>query len=581
MLKRSIEAFKKIMYVFNSKQKKMIVILVIEIIIGAVFELLGVTAVLPFVSVAMSPNALEKNELLNKVYTYLGFSHQNTFLAFLACGLIVIFIVKNLFLTFMNYSIYKFTYSNQRKLAYRMLSCYLYQPYTFFLDHNSADLVQNITTDVSQFFDIVLCLMQLSVEIIVCGLLGAYLIIADKTISIGIIVIMVLYFLLFFKVLKKKIKHKGEVVRECRIGMSKWLLQSFGGIKETKISQKEDYFLAQYDKEYDGFAKNHCTYQTLAYIPRPAMETVVIGAMLLVISFKLLRGVDSAYFISIISVFGVAAVRLLPAFNRISGFLSRIMFNKVSVDAIYKDLITVENLEKERRKNDTVENIEFNKDIDIQAVTFAYPKSETNVLDNVGLVIPKNKSVAFVGPSGAGKTTLADIILGILYPQKGGITVDGMEINGDMKAWKKKLGYIPQAIFLMDDTIKNNIAYGVDAADIDEKKLHEAIEEAQLSELIDSLPDGIETVIGERGVRLSGGQRQRIGIARALYTDPEILVLDEATSALDTETETAVMEAIDNLNGKKTLIIIAHRLSTIENCDIVYEVKDGTVSKKR
>jgi len=580
-LKRYLESLKKILYAFNSKQKRIMVILIVEIIIGALFELLGVTAVLPFVTVAMAPNKMAENEYLAAIYNYLGFASTNAFLAFIAATLIVIFVVKNAYLTFMNYSIYKFAYSNQRKLAYRLLNCYLYQPYSFFLDHNSADLVENVSTDVIQFFDIVLCLMQLTVEVIVCGLLVAYLIITDKTITFGVVIILLLYFVLFFKVMKANIKKKGEIVRGNRHGMSKWLLQSFGGIKETKISQKEKYFIAKYDEQYASFAANHCAYQTLSYIPKPAMETVVIGAMLAVIVFKLLRGVDSTYFIGIISVFGVAAMRLLPAFNRISGYLSRIMFNKVSVDAIYNDLKTVEELEGNKTENRLNEDIDFNNNISIEGLSFRYPTGDDNVLENVSFIIPKNKSVAFVGPSGAGKTTMADIILGILFPQSGKLSVDGMDISGDMKSWKKKLGYIPQTIFLMDDTIRNNIAYGIDEKDIDPEKMNEIVEEAQLRELIDSLPEGLDTEIGERGVRLSGGQRQRIGIARALYTDPEILVLDEATSALDTETETAVMEAIDKLSGKKTLIIIAHRLSTIENCDIVYGIKDGKVVRQR
>ena len=358
-------------------------------------------------------------------------------------------------------------------------------------------------------------------------------------------------------------------------------MQSFGGIKETKIVQKEGYFLKKFDAEYESFAANHCSYQTLSYLPKPAMETVVISALLLVVMVKLLRGVESSYFVGTMSVFAVAAYRLLPSFNRISGYLSRIMFAKVSVDAVYRDLIVVEELEKNECESSVEKEIPFNEKVSVEGVSFRYPTSEHNVLDDVSLDIPKNKSVAFVGPSGAGKTTMADIILGILMPGKGCIKVDGVEISGDMYSWKKKLGYIPQAIFLMDDTIRNNIAYGIDENEIDDKRIEKVLEEAQLKEFIDTLPDGINTIIGEAGVRLSGGQRQRIGIARALYGDPEILVLDEATSALDTETETAVMEAIDNLNGRKTLLIIAHRLSTIENCDIVYEIKDNKVIKKR
>lgn len=581
MIKRYWNSLNKILYVFDKKQKGSIIRLLIAIVIGALFELLGVAAILPFVTLALSPDALTKNKYLNVLFKLMPINDSGIFLAVLAALLILIYVFKNVYLLWMNHSIYKFTYSNQRKLANRLLRCYLSQPYSFFLEHNSADLLQNISTDVVQFYDIVLCLMQLIVEAIVCALLTGYLFVTDKSISIGVLVILCAFFLLFFKVIKKKIKRQGEIVRSNRQGQTKWLLQSFGGIKETKIVQKEGYFLKKFDAEYESFAANHCSYQTLSYLPKPAMETVVISALLLVVMVKLLRGVESSYFVGTMSVFAVAAYRLLPSFNRISGYLSRIMFAKVSVDAVYRDLIVVEELEKNECESSVEKEIPFNEKVSVEGVSFRYPTSEHNVLDEVSLDIPKNKSVAFVGPSGAGKTTMADIILGILMPGKGCIKVDGVEISGDMYSWKKKLGYIPQAIFLMDDTIRNNIAYGIDENEIDDKRIEKVLEEAQLKEFIDTLPDGINTIIGEAGVRLSGGQRQRIGIARALYGDPEILVLDEATSALDTETETAVMEAIDNLNGRKTLLIIAHRLSTIENCDIVYEIKDNKVIKKR
>ncbi len=581
MFKRYKESVKKIFYVFDKKQKRSIFFLLVVIVIGALFELLGVTAVLPFITMALSPNTLNKNESLRALYNFLHMSSPTIFLAVLAGILIGIYLIKNIYLVYMSHSIYKFTYSNQRKLADRLLKCYLEQPYSFFLNQNSAVLIQNIGTDVVQFYEIILCSMQLIVEVIVCCLLTGYLFITDKSISIGVVVILIMFFLLFFKVIKKKIKLQGEIVRKNRQGQTKWLMQSFGGIKETKIAQKEDYFLGRFDAEYESFAKNHCSYQTLAYLPKPAMETVVIGALLFVVMIKLLRGVDSVYFVSTMSVFAVAAYRLLPSFNRISGYLSRIMFDKASIDAVYNDLKLVEQLEEKRKSIKEEGKLTFNKEVTVNDISYRYPNTENDVLSKVSLSIPKNKSVAFVGPSGAGKTTLADIILGILYQQSGSIEVDGVSVPEDSVEWKKKLGYIPQVIFLIDDTIRNNIAYGIGKDDIDEKRIDEVIEEAQLKDFIDTLPEGLDTVIGERGVRLSGGQRQRIGIARALYNDPEILVLDEATSALDTETETAVMEAIDSLSGKKTLIIIAHRLSTIENCDIVYEVKDGNVTRQR
>lgn len=308
------------------------------------------------------------------------------------------------------------------------------------------------------------------------------------------------------------------------------------------------------------------------------METVCITGLLLVIVFKLLNGTQPTYFVTTVSIFAVAAFRMLPSFSKITNNLNNVMFNKVSVNALYNDLQDMNELESTRLLDSQKEKIiAFQQNITVKKADFRYPNTDKYVLKDVTFTIPKNNSIAFIGPSGEGKTTLADMILGLLAADNGRVLVDGEDIQDNISGWHKMLGYIPQTIYLMDDTIKNNIAYGIPQSEIDEKRLWKALEEAQIKEFIESLPKGIETEVGERGVRLSGGQRQRIGIARALYNNPEVLILDEATSALDNDTEAAVMDAINHLVGSKTLIIIAHRLSTIENCDIIYEVRNGKV----
>lgn len=572
---------KKIRYILNRRQKTKIVLLWVMIVIGSLFELLGVTAILPFIEVAMDPRAIQKSDKLTFAYEHMNVGSTNEFLAILAIMLIVIYVIKNVYLSVMNYSIYRFTYNNQRNIAVRMHDAYMKQPYAFFLDHNSTELFRNIDVDTSMLFDTILSVLQLMVEIIVCMLLLVYLLIMDKTITIVVGVIIVFAFFAVIRTLKKDLNNRGRVVRDCRASMGKWLLQSFGGIKETKIMERDRFFVKTYDGIYSRFAHNHCIYQTLSYLPKPMMETLCVSSLLAVVAFKLLRGVDSTYFITTMSVFAVAAFRLLPAFNRITGFLSRIMFNHTAVNSIYDALKEVELLEKMMKEEQVAsETITFKDSISVENVSFTYPNTAEPVLSGVDVTIPLNKSVAFIGPSGAGKTTLVDIILGILRPQSGKVMVDGYDVFTHIKSWHEKIGYIPQTIYLNDDTIKHNIAYAISDDKIDMDKIERVIEEAQLKDFIDTLENGIDTEIGERGVRLSGGQRQRIGIARALYNDPEVLILDEATSALDGDTESAVMEAIEMLAGKKTLVIIAHRLTTIRNCDIIYEVNDRTVMRK-
>ena len=312
------------------------------------------------------------------------------------------------------------------------------------------------------------------------------------------------------------------------------------------------------------------------------METVCICGLLLFMSTRIYLGADMASFVPVMSVFAIAAVRMLPSFNRISGCIGAITFNKASVDAVYNDLKEIEGLrvQFEEDSKDSVE-VTLNDVLSIQNVTFAYPsKPDKVILNNVSIKIPKNSSVAFIGPSGAGKTTLADVILGVLKPQEGRVFCDDMDVYEHLHSWHKIVGYIPQSIFLIDDTVRANVAFGIDEKEINDEKVWEALEEAQLADFVREQKDGLYSRVGDRGVKLSGGQRQRIGIARALYSNPQILVLDEATSALDTDTETAVMEAIDSLAGSKTMIIIAHRLTTIKNCDVVFEVRNGSVFEK-
>lgn len=577
-----MEMIKKIGFVFNRTQKIKIAFLLILITIGALTELVGVAAVIPFINIVMKPDEVYQNQYLYYFYQVFHFKDASHFLVGMAIALIVIYVMKNLYLIFVNYVQYRFIFNNQKKLSCRLLNCYARQDYTYFLDHNTADLIRNIGQDTENFFEATSEILKLIMEVSVCVLLALYLLITDVVITITLVLFLLIIGGGTLKVIKKQIHTLGNLKRVSYGGRNKWIMQTFGGIKEVKVSEQENFFLKQYEKQYDIYVKAQKKYRVLSYIPRPVMETLCVGGLLLMIAIKLMNGADPTYFVSTLSVFAIAAFRLLPSFNRMSENVSRIMFDKSSVEAIYHDLNHIKDIEKKTSvKKKEKDKIPFQNEITIDNISFHYPNVDSNVLENVKFTIRKNQSVAFIGASGAGKTTLADIILGILIPQEGTIKVDEVSIYDNMTGWHNILGYIPQTIFLMDDTIRNNIYFGLEEDEIDEERLQEVLVEAQLKDFVDSLEDGLDTVIGESGVRLSGGQRQRIGIARALYRNPEVLILDEATSALDTDTETAVMEAINSLAGKKTLIIIAHRLSTIENCDKVYEIKDKAAVLKR
>lgn len=569
----------KINYIFDRRQKIRLIELTVIIFIGALFELLGVSAILPFINVVLDPASIQETSYLRFMYELFDFKSSNSFMAFLGICLIMIYIVKNVYIALMYDSQYRFTFRNQCRVSCRLLDSYLHEDYLFHVAHNSAELLRNTNSDVAIFFQVVLGVLQLATEVSVCILLIIFLLFTDVAITIGVAALLAFFVAGFMKLFRTKLKILGARSRDQQFKMNKWMLQAMGGIKEIKVMDSEDFFSSQYSEAYWAYAESQRKYSLLGILPRPVLEMFCITGLLTVVIIRLLSGVALDDFIPALSVFAIAAFRMLPSFNRITNNINIIMFNRTAVDKIYQDLKQAEEHTalKESRGN---EEMSFEKEISVEHVTFTYPQANSPVLEDASLVIPKNKSVAFIGPSGAGKTTLADLILGILEPQRGMIVVDRTDIQTAMGAWHEKIGYIPQSIYIMDDTLRNNVAFGIDEDDIDDDKIWRALDEAQLKEFVKTLEDGLNTNIGEGGMRLSGGQRQRIGIARALYNDPQILVLDEATSALDMDTETAVMEAIESFNGNKTLIIIAHRLSTVENCNLIYKVEDKKATRK-
>ncbi len=573
--------WKKICYIFDKKQKLKAALLFLVIIVGAFVELVGVSAVLPFISAVLNPDQILETPILGDLYRVLGFVDINEYIVFLGGAIIVIYILKNIYVYVMHSMQYRFTYENQRRLSYKMMNCYMKQPYLFHLDHNSAELSRNINEDTVSFFEAILAGLQLASEGGVCLALLLFLLYQDISITLGIIALAGGFGIVFMKVFRKRLKAAGKRSRNKQGSTKQAVLEALGGVKEIKVLNREQVFVEKYNEDYKDYAESNRKFKVYGMIPKPVMETISISGLLLIVCVKIALGTEASTFIPTISVFAVSAFRMLPSANRMAEYLSRIMFSKPAIDAIYHDLKEIDRLLENGKAIEDTDEITFQKEIIVKDISFHYPNTEKNIFTHGNLTIPKNKSVAFIGPSGQGKTTLADIILGLLEPQEGAVLVDGMDIRRGMHAWNRKLGYIPQTISLLDASIKENILFGIDKEQINENRLQEALQEAQLKDFVDTLEDGLDTVIGEGGVRLSGGQRQRIGIARALYHNPEVLVLDEATSALDNETEAAVMEAIDYLAGSKTLIIIAHRLSTIQNCDLVYQIDGGEIVQQR
>ena len=573
----------KFRYIFSRADKFKLVGLVVLMIIGSVLELLAVAVFNPFIEVMMQTSSIADDSFLQFFFQHTNIDSVEGYLIALSFIIAVIYVVKNVYLTFEQNAILSFSYRTRMNLATRLLTTYMNEPYTFHLSKNIAEMQRCLQTDTSQFMSLINSCLQLAVEFVTCLALGVYLFHTSHSITVLIGLLLGLCVFIFFIISKKVSSKLGRQNEFYNAKLFQWINQSLGGIKEVKILQREKYFIDSYRTNYKKVIWGARVNELLAAVPKYIVETVAIVGLVLAIIVKLLFGHGALEtFVPQMAVFAVAAFRLLPSVGKINAYVNNVMYTKASLDMIYQDLCEIEkNKPIEVEWEGKTENWKFMKGVFAEHITYHYPDSDTEVLHDITLKIPKGKTVALIGPSGAGKTTLADIILGLLPPVSGVVRMDDKNVYENLRSWRQKLGYIPQSIYLSDDTIRNNVAFGIYEEQIDEDAIWKALEKAQLKEFVQGLEKGLDTYVGDRGVRLSGGQRQRIGIARALYHDPEILVLDEATSALDSSTEQAVMESIESLEGLKTMVIIAHRLTTIKNADLIYEVVEGKVIQRK
>lgn len=570
-----IEVTQKIFSILEQKQKKQIIGLVIMMIMGGMLESISVSLTLPLIT-----GILDSQEWSTKWYARLicnifGINTQQQYIMILVAGLIFVFILKNLFLL-LEYNIqYGFIAKSRYHLQKKLINKYCHIDYSFYLNANSGEIIRVLSNDTFYTFTLLTCLLCVYTEIIVSIILIATIVVISPKISMWIGMFLIIEVLAIWKMIKPIMKREGKKLLYENGESNKWALQIINGIKSVKVSNKEDYFEHNYNlhayEAVDASRKN----QTYSTVPRLLIETVTVVAVLLLVLVELILGEDILALVPQLSAFVVAAVRLLPSVNRMSTNINQIPYYEGAVETVLNVInsgneYTIRTNKREQKNL----NISFSKEIVLHNIVFSYPNAKTPVLDKASFTIKKGQSVGIVGASGAGKTTVVDIILGLLKPQSGEVLVDGVNIENGLPTWLEKVSYIPQSVFLIDDTVRRNIAFGIDDDKINDDEVWRALREAQMDEYVMSLENGLDTGVGERGIRLSGGQCQRIGIARALYSNPEVLFFDEATSALDNETESAIMEAIERLKGYKTLVVIAHRLSTIQNCDVVYRVEN-------
>lgn len=573
---------KKILTLLAVGETKKLYWLIAAIIFLGLLDMVGVASIFPFLSVITNPGVIQSSSKLKWVYDRFGFSSQDYFIVAIGTASFLILLVGNIFRCVTTVAMVRFAVTKRYIISSRLLAQYLHEPYVFFLNRNSAELTTYLMSEVSQVVTGVLNpFMQVIGRIISVALILALLFIVNPLMAVGIMGITGGGYFIIYMFLRTKLYKVGEIHTKHSKRMYKVLAEAFGGIKDIKLLGKEQVFVDEYSRPARELISSFSWQSLIDVFPRYMFETISFGAILGIIVFFTFTGKGQQQVIPMVGLYALAAFRFMPSLQQIYREFTVIRATLPALEVVYRDFMDCP-AQYHKRLEPHAGVLPFSKTIEFRSVKFQYPGAQDTVIENFDLVIKSNTIVGFVGGSGAGKTTIVDVLLGLLRPKQGALLVDGCAINDDnLRSWQANIGYVPQHIYLCDDTITRNIAFGLRDDEINPEIVQRAAKLANIHDfIVKELPHGYETEVGERGVRLSGGQRQRIGIARAMYHDPSLLVFDEATSALDGITEEIILEAIHKFAHKKTIILIAHRLSTVKECDVIYLLERGKIVAK-
>ncbi|CAN5735377.1 ABC transporter ATP-binding protein [soil metagenome] len=576
-----MNTFRKI-YALLSKQERRQVYWILPVItLMALLQVVGIASVAPFMALVAKPDMITTNEYLSRAYTTFGFTDPRNFLIASGIGALLVILFTNMFAAYTTWLIYKFSWDTYHSLSERTLVNYLYKPYSFYLNRNTADLGKNILSEVSDTVRQVLVpTMNLISRSVVATFVLLTLVIINPLLALIMFGLIGGAYGIIFYLVRRKLSAYGEAKVKANRERFHSVLEALSGVKEVKLLGKEPVFIRRYSKPSRKYAHVTAANQVISQLPSYGLEALAFGGVLLMVVYLLSQGQDVTSILPTLTVYVFAIYRLMPALQNIFSSVTSIRSNEASLNTVYRDMQSSDVPEIIDR--DTIPTLPFKDRLELKNITFTYPNMEQPVLADFNISIRANTSVAFVGSTGSGKTTTVDLLLGLLSPEKGSLVVDGVPITDkNTPNWMKNLGYVPQVIYLTDDTIERNIAFGVHHTKVDRAAVEQAAKLANIHDfVVNDLPQGYDTAVGERGVRLSGGQRQRLGIARALYHNPEVLILDEATSALDGVTEENIFQAVDNIGKSKTIVMIAHRISTVRNCDVIYLLDHGRVLAK-
>ena len=575
----------QIFNIFTKQQLRYCGFIVLAMIVGAMLEAVGIGAILPLISLMGQPDFLIHHPEIGYIAEALGIVSHTQFIMVCAGGLIVLYLIKNAYMAWETKLQIDFSMRNQIKFSTEIMTNYLCKGYLFHLDHNSATLLRNVNAGgVVIYSTMLIATFTLLTELITAFTIWLMLVVVDAFTAVVVAGIMGAMMYGIIKAFRRNISKQAKIQNDFAAGYIKCVNQGLGAIKETKVMRKEKYFLEEFSRTYQQYGEANRKYLFINQLPRMIIETMVVSGLLVMIVAKLAMGSTPEQIVPLLGVLALAAFRLMPSANRIVNLFNTIKFQQPLFYELYPELMDIKERQESRKESyylSVQPKFKFEKSIQVNKLRFAYPEGREDVLRDVSFSIGKGDFAGIIGPSGAGKTTFVDILLGLLKPSDGNIKVDGQDIFDNIRSWQANLAYVPQSIYLIDGSVKENIALGVAPEDIDNARIEKSLHMAELYDFVSDLPEGMETRVGERGVKLSGGQRQRIGIARALYQQPEVLILDEATSALDNDTEKSITDTILKFKGQITIIAIAHRLSTLAECDYKIEFADGKASVLR
>lgn len=572
--------FFRIFKILTRKQMHICALLIVLMFVVAILEAFGIALLYPLITIIGDSEWLVKHERWAALLAYFNINSHRKLIFFASVSLLCFYLFKNFLVLFQSKLQINFSLNNQKDYSKRLYAYYMNMPYLFHLDTDVSIISRNVLTSVTIVFsEILINTLQVITNVILIAIIWFLLCLIDPFIAITVAFILGPLVLVILNYFRKRIVKSGKIQLEYNARTAKWVYQGFYSIKETKVMQKDNYFIDEFGSTYSEFVDSNKTFLCVQRFPKAILELFAVGGILALIAVKMIIGSDAASLIPTLGVLALAAVRLMPTLNQMISMFNAIKFKFPLFNDIYDDLMAIrdgKNFEEINGKSKAKSKLPFEHEISVKKLSFAYPEKDSDVFSDVSFSIPKGAFVGIVGPSGAGKTTFVDILLGLLSPKSGSITVDGADIADNLPGWLDNIAYVPQGIYLIDSSIKENIAFGVPEDEIDSERIETVLKMAELYDFVQTLPEKENTNVGDRGAKLSGGQKQRIGIARALYRNPNVLVLDEATSALDNETEKHISDTILKFKGKITIIAIAHRLSTLENCDFRIKFEGGS-----